>query len=241
MIPKAPQPAPESAGMRPMREALACLVVEDHTLIGQLLAGILRSLSGIGSVTTATTCAEASAAAADHDLDLLILDLKLPDGDGLGVLKAATRWHPNLHCIVLSSAADEFACPADLKKHVAALMDKTAPLDTLRFAVEAVVRRRLGGRPESVQQSPATMLRPRELEVFELIGKGKTTREIAEALGITVHTVNTHRKAIVAKLGVVGAELVRLATLYNEAMPGKAGTALPDSRRGKGQWDRLPG
>lgn len=44
-----------------------------------------------------------------------------------------------------------------------------------------------------------------------------TTRDIADAMGITVHTVNSHRKSIVAKLGVVGAELVRLATIYNQA------------------------
>lgn len=227
MIPKLAYPASESAGTRPLREALTCLVVEDHTLIGQLLAGILRSLPGIGSVTTATTCAEATAAAAEHDLDLLILDLKLPDGDGLDVLKAAARWHPNLHCIVLSSAADEFTCPADLKQHVAALLDKTAPLDALRFEVEAVVRRRLGSPPESARQDPATMLSRRELEIFERIGKGMTTREIAETLGITVHTVNTHRKSIVAKLGTVGADLVRLATLYNQTRAGPVGPARP--------------
>lgn len=227
MIPKPAQPSPESAGTRPVREALTCLVVEDHTLIGQLLAGILRACPGIGSVTTATTFAEAVAAAAEHDLDLLILDLKLPDGDGLGVLTAAARWHPDLHCIVLSSAADEFTCPADLKRHVVALMDKTAPLDALRFEVESVVRRRLGGRPIGGRQDPATILRPRELEIFELIGKGMKTREIAETLRITVHTVNSHRKSIVAKLGAVGADLVRLATLYNQTRTGTAGPTRP--------------
>lgn len=241
MIPLAARPAPESPPPRPRRESLACLVVEDHTLIGQLLAGILRSLPGIGSVVTATKCAEATAAAAEHDIDLLLLDLKLPDGDGLGVLEAAAKRHPALHCIVLSSAADEFACPAELKNHLAALLDKTAPLDTLRLEVEAVVRRRLGDRPENAQRDLATVLRPRELEILVLIGKGKTTREIAGALGITVNTVNTHRKSIVARLGVVGAELVRLATLYNEAGPDKAGMASPDSRRGKGRQNRLPG
>ena len=60
------------------------------------------------------------------------------------------------------------------------------------------------------------MLRPRELEVFERIGQGMSTRDIATSLGITVHTVNTHRKAIVGRLGVVGAELVRVATIYNQ-------------------------
>lgn len=46
-----------------------------------------------------------------------------------------------------------------------------------------------------------------------------TTKDIAASLGLTVHTVNTHRKAILSKLAAVGAELVRLATIYNQTMP----------------------
>jgi DNA-binding CsgD family transcriptional regulator len=124
--------------------------------------------------------------------------------------------HPHLHCIVLSSAADEFACPAELVKHMAASIDKTAPLDELRLEVEEVVRRRLGGRAPAARHDPATVLRPRELEVFERIGQGMTSRQIAESLGISLPTVSTHRQAIASKLGAVGAELVRLATVYNQ-------------------------
>lgn len=206
---------------------LACLLVEDHTLIGQLLVGTLRALPGIGSVTLATTVAQAVAEAAELDLDLLILDLKLPDGDGLAVLKAVAAWHPQAACIVLSSAADEFTCPTALAGQVVALIDKTAPLDTLRREVEAVARRRLGDQAASAHADPAAVLRPRELEVFERIGRGMTTREIALALGITVHTVNSHRKAIVAKLGTVGADLVRIATLYNATRSAADGTTRP--------------
>jgi DNA-binding NarL/FixJ family response regulator len=181
-----------------------------------MLLGILRASPGIGSISLATTAAEAVGQAAEADLDLLILDLKLPDGDGLDVLRAAVRWHPEVHCIVLSSAVDEFACPADLARHMAASINKTAPLDELRLEVEAVVRRRLGGRPEGGRQDPTTVLRPREREVLELIGKGMSSRQIAAALGISVHTANTHRRAIASKLGVNGGELVRLATVYNQ-------------------------
>jgi len=196
--------------------ALNCLVVEDHTLIGQLLVGILRASPGIGGVRLATTTAEAVREAVDTDVDLLILDLRLPDGDGLEVLRAAVRRHPELDCIVLSSVADEFAHPPELVEHLAAVIDKTAPLDELRLEVEAVVRQRLGGRAAAVPVDPATVLRPRELEVFRLIGKGMTSRQIAASLGIRLPTVNTHRQAIASKLGVVGAELVRLATVYNQ-------------------------
>jgi len=200
----------------PSRPLLRCLVVEDHTLIGQLLVGILRASPGIGDVKLATTAAEAIGDAADHDLDILILDLKLPDRDGLEVLRAVVRWHPDLRCIVLSSVADELACPPELVEHLAAVIDKTAPLEELRLEVEAVVRRRLGGLPEGVSQDPATVLRPREREVFGLIGKGMTSRQIAATLGIRLPTVNTHRQAIASKLGLAGAELVRLATVYNQ-------------------------
>lgn len=211
------------------RQQLTCLLVEDHTLIAQLLASTLRAVPGIGSVTIATTVAQAVAEAAERTLDLVILDLKLPDGDGRAVLTAVAAWHRQAACIVLSSAADEFVCPTELATHVVALIDKTAPLDTLRREVEAVVRRRLGGTQATKQPDPSQVLRRRELDVFERIGKGMTTREIAESLGISVHTVNSHRKSIVAKLGVVGAELVRQATLYTTTAPA-GDTPAPRSR-----------
>ena len=215
-----PPHEPQSA-----RQSLTCLMVEDHTLIGQALAGLLRTMPGIGAVHLATTVAEAIAVAADHDIDLLILDLLLPDGNGLDVLRAAARWHPELRCIILSSVADECACPPDLAGHVQVLVDKTAAFETLQFEVEAFVRRRMR-LPAAARTTPdpTRNLRPRELEVFERIGQGMTTKDIAGAMGVSVHTVNSHRKAIVSKLGVVGAELVRLATIHNQTKPAPRGS-----------------
>ena len=100
-----------------------------------------------------------------------------------------------------------------------AVIRKTEPFDTFQRAVEAVVRQRLGSKQAPRQAAPPEALRPRELEVFEMIGKGMSTKKIAESLGISVHTVNSHRKAISSKLGAVGAELVRQATLYRATRP----------------------
>ena len=75
--------------------------------------------------------------------------------------------------------------------------------------------------PVVVTAEALALLRPRELEVFRLIGQGLTTAEIARQLNISKNTVETHRKGIAAKLGASGAELVRLATLHNQtSLPG---------------------
>jgi len=214
--------SPATAG-----RSLACLVVEDHTLIGQLLAGMLRTLPGIGGVSLATTVADGIAAGIRQHPDILILDLSLPDGDGLDVLQALVGPMPDIACVILSSKAEECACPAAYSQNIRALVDKTAAFESLRFEVEAIVRHRLGREEKTKGADPLRVLRPREFEVFTHIGKGMTTREIASALGITVHTVNTHRKAIVAKLGVVGAELVRMAAVYSHAVPANTESPSP--------------
>jgi len=206
----------------PVQKSLTCLMVEDHTLVGQALAGLVRTIPGVGEVLLATTVADAIAIVVKRDVELLILDLLLPDGNGIDVLRAAVRQHPDIRCVIVSGAADECACPADLAGHVQALVDKTAAFEALRHEVEAAVRCRFRGLPVPTKTppDPSRILRPRELEVFERIGQGMSTKDIAASLGITVHTVNTHRKAIVSKLNAVGAELVRLATIHNQTRPG---------------------
>ena len=71
-------------------------------------------------------------------------------------------------CIVLSAGAGEFTCPTELSANVLALISKTAAFDTLRFEVEAIIRRRLGGLPNARYVNPKDLLRPREFKVFEI-------------------------------------------------------------------------
>lgn len=201
--------------------SLSCLVVEDHTMFLQLLVGMLRTVPGIQVRSTATTVAEAVAALRAETYDLLVLDLKLPDGDGLDVLRAAAAANPAVECIVLSSAAAEFTCPQGLLGNLRALVDKTQAYEHLQGAIAAIVRARGIDVATGEGGDPLSLLRPRELEVFRLIGQGLKTSEIGERLGISRNTVETHRKGIAAKLGASGAELVRLATLHNQtSLPG---------------------
>ena len=204
-------PKPPSTG------TLSCLVVDDQTMFLQLLVGMLRTVPGIAVRGTAKTVAEAHQALRDETFDLLILDIKLPDGDGLELLRAAVAAHPAIECIVVSSAAGEFTCPQGLLGNLRALVDKSQPYDQLQAAIAEVVRSRgVAVRPAAAASDVLSVLRPRELEVFRLVGQGLKTTDIARQLGISKHTVETHRKSIAAKLGASGAELVRLATLHNQ-------------------------
>jgi DNA-binding NarL/FixJ family response regulator len=214
------KPTAAIAGMAARRGGpLRCVVVEDETMFLQLLIGLLRALPGIEVEATATTVASGIAACRKADVDLLIRDLALPDGDGLDMLRAVAAHRPGLRCIVLSSKADEFSCPQHLIGSIWAIVDKTQTCEMLELAVAGAVRSRQGlpppapdGRPE-----PRACLSGRELEVFELIGHGLTTLEIASRLGLSRHTVEAHRKAICGKLKARRAELMRWAMQHNRA------------------------
>lgn len=213
---------PAAARTPPRSQTISCLVVEDQTMFLQLLVGMLRTVPGIEVRSTAKTAAEAVRAVREGNIDLVVLDLKLPDGDGLDVLRAAVAVRPGIDCIVLSSAAGEFACPQDLLPNLRALIDKTQAFEQVQAALSALVASRgLGVRPAAVPADALAALRPRERDVFRLIGQGLTTVEIGRQLSISKNTVETHRKSIAAKLDARGAELVRLATLHNQ-------TSLPD-------------
>lgn len=183
----------------------------------QLLVGMLRALPGIDVAGTATTLASAVETCRTLPVDLLILDLTLPDGNGLDAFRLAVDSHPSVMCVVLSSAASEFVCPQPLRHNLRAVIDKAHSYERLQTIISEIVRQRGGtGATPSAATNPVTVLSPRELEVFRLIGLGMKTAEISDRLAISMHTVETHRKNIAAKLGASRGELVRLATIHNQ-------------------------
>ncbi|MFM9011944.1 MAG: response regulator transcription factor [Planctomycetota bacterium] len=203
---------------------LCCVVVEDQTMFLQLLVGMLRTIPGIQLAAVAQGVREAVDTCRNLPVDLLLLDLVLPDGDGLDVLRDVVTRRPDVDCIVLSSAAAEFSCPQALLPHLRGVVDKTQTYERLATVIEDVVRSR-GAIPageRSASPDPRSVLRPREFEIFQLIGQGLKTLEISRRLGISANTVETHRKNLASKLNASGAELVRFAAIYNQ-------TALPRS------------
>jgi DNA-binding NarL/FixJ family response regulator len=188
------------------------VVVEDQLMFLQLLVGMLREQEGLDVIGTAHGVAEGIAVCRRCRPELLILDLALPDGGGLEVVNGLAADEPLPRVIVLSGEAEGFHCPPPLRSLLHAVVDKTRAYEALRSEIALLWQERCGGAPDpSLPAGQA--LTAREREILSLIGLGLITREIATRLQVSPRTVETHRKHIIAKLGVSGAELVRYAAL----------------------------
>lgn len=193
---------------------VCCVVVDDHLMVLQLLCGALRTLGGIEVVATATAVGDAARLQSTRAVDLLVLDACLADGDGFDLLRALVQTHPGLRCVVIEDTPQGRECPADLTEHVVAVVRKTEPCDALFAAIQQAVGDRVGASHAFSRANEVRgRLTARERDVFASLGKGLSNKEIGTDLGISVQTVETHRKSIARKLGCNGASLVRLATL----------------------------
>ena len=186
--------------------ALRCVVVEDQLMFLQLLVGMLQSIRGLKVVASATTAAEGIRACRELYPDLLILDLGLPDQDGITVAEALAAANPRARVIVLSAATSAFVCDPALDPMLHAVVDKVDACETLSLEIAELL-------DPSTDATPR--LTEREEQILRLIGQGLPNRRIAEQLGLSVYTVDTHRRNITQKLGVKGGELVREAALYD--------------------------
>lgn len=183
---------------------LHCLVVEDERILLDLLGSVVESFNEINTVFKAQTVAAAEAISREHQLDLALLDLQLPDGEGSALGRDLVVRHAGIQLIVLSGAAEQFICPIDLQPAVKAVIDKANAFASLRNSLNSIL------------QPAEQQLTRRQQEIYNLIGTGQSTKEIAELIGCSVATVETHRKAIASTLGMSGAELIRVATLFTQ-------------------------
>lgn len=177
----------------------------------QLLVAMVRAIPGLEVIGAFSRATPAFEFCLRNESDLVILDLELPDGHGLSVLKAAVRRNREVKGIILSGHASEFVCPADMKGNLRAVVDKTQAYGSLQKEIADMLR---PTRSIYSGDSPRELLTERERQIYSLVGQGRMSKEIAAAVGISVRTVETHRKAICRKLKVSGPELVRQAAIY---------------------------
>lgn len=150
--------------------------------------------------------------------DIVLCDIRMPKKDGIAVTKIIAEKYPETKVIAFTMFDQEEAVAQMLKAGARGYVLKNSPLNIVLEAIRTVA----GGKtyfdkkihlPSSKKNSSKSVLSPREKDILTLIGKGKTSHEIANELFISKHTVDTHRKNMIRKLGLNGAgELVRYAT-----------------------------
>ena len=199
------------------------LVADDHAVVRRGLIEILRDSVPGAAFGEAETGWRALELARAEKWDLAILDVSLPDQSGLEVLKQIRGFAPRLPVLVLSMHPEEqFALRALRAGAAGYVTKKTAPQEI----GEAVRRVLAGGRyitpslaemmalemSQRIEKEPHERLSDREYQVFRRLALGKTVKEIASELSVSVQTVSTYRARILAKMGFrTNAELTEYA------------------------------
>jgi DNA-binding NarL/FixJ family response regulator len=208
------------------------LLVDDHALFRRGLASLIETEPDLAVCAEADSHQSALEAIAVREPALVIADLSLKNSEGLELIKDIKRRWPGLPVLVLSMHDESVHAERALQAGARGYVTKQDFSDTVLAAIrrllageihtsEAIARKLAekfinGGRLD--QRSGIERLSDREFEVFKLVGQGKTNREIASHLGVSVKTIETHREHLKVKLGQpTGAGLSRCAILWLES------------------------
>jgi DNA-binding NarL/FixJ family response regulator len=194
------------------------LIVDDHPLTREALSSLLRA-HGFDVIGCASDGEEAIGAAARLRPDLILLDLSMPGLDGLAALPRLRDAAPESEVVVLTASGTEENLLSAIRAGAAGYLLKTEPPERIAAFLDGVVdgeaalsgqiARRLleqvrhgNGRDSGVPDAIASALSARELEVLLLLDEHLGTDEIAHRLFISEHTVRSHVKSLLRKLGV---------------------------------------
>lgn len=201
------------------------LVADDHTIVRQGLVSLLADSGECEVVAEAADGLEAVERTLATRPEVAVLDLTMPRLSGLEAVRRIHEELPETRVLILTvHEEEEYVLPL-VRAGASGYLVKDSAVAELLAAVRALaagqgyfgpqaarVLAEQYRRPATAPEDPYGTLTPREREVFHLVAEGKTTKEIARALGITVKTADNHRSRLLEKLSLRNAaELVRYA------------------------------
>lgn len=207
------------------------LIVEDHPIFRWGLSELINQEPDMAVCGEATDVASAWKAIEQLAPDLVIADITLANSDGIELTKAVSRRHRNLPVLILSMHDQFLYAERALHAGARGYIMKQEAMESVVTAIREVLAGKvylnekvkdqilfnMAERPAGSGRSPIERLTDRELEVFRLIGKGFTTREIADKLHLSIKTIGTYRERIKDKLNLKHAnELVRHAVHWDK-------------------------
>lgn len=209
-----------------MNKPIRILIADDHALVRAGIRALVEKIDGVTVVAEAGKGSEASQLISELQPDLVLLDITMPDGNGFDVLQHVSKSYPETRVIVLTvHEAGEYAIRA-LREGAAGFLPKSAASTELEQAIQTVLKGEVYISPETsrktlleygkgvTKRDQLETLSPRQREVLRLIAEGRTTKQIAQMLEISVKTVETHRAQLMERLDIHDvAGLVRYAII----------------------------
>ncbi|RME61338.1 MAG: DNA-binding response regulator [Candidatus Dadabacteria bacterium] len=209
------------------------IVADDHVVMREALSELLESRGRFQVVAQASDGRELLEQLKEKNADVIILDLLMPGLDGIQTMTRLAEERGKVPPVLVLSAdkAGSIAKRA-LEAGAKGFLPKEATLEELEFAIQSVVSGKNYISPSITaelmaeankpidEEDPVNKLTNRELEIFIKLADGWNNREIANHLGISVRTVDTHRTNILRKLGCKNnSELTKRAIAYNLIRP----------------------
>ena len=198
-----------------VKEAKRILIVDDHPLFRSGLADHLNQQKDLQVCAHADSAPAALDQMRKHRPDLAIIDVSLRGTNGIELVKLMKAEQPNLRILILSMHDETLYALRALKAGALGYLMKAEALEHVLHAVRRVLEGKIFVSPRfgeklifraingsaTASESLVDGLSDRELEVLTLLGKGHSTKSIAQNLNLSIKTVETHRAHIKEKLG----------------------------------------
>ena len=197
--------------------SIRILLADDHTVIRRGLRALLERQNGFAVVAEAADGREAVEQAAAINPDVAVMDIGMPNLNGIEAARRITEKRPETAVVILSLHADESYVLRALKSGARGYLLKVSPEEDLINAIHAVHQGKAFFSPEISKmlaedymrqmhqrgvEDSYELLTPREREILQMLGEGKSNKEVATKLNLSLHTVETHRGNVLEKLNL---------------------------------------
>ena len=203
------------------------LLADDHTVMRAGLRALLERQPNLDVVGEAEDGRQTVELASTHAPDVVVMDIAMPNLNGIEATRRMVSKHPTISVVILSMYSDESYVMRALEAGARAYLLKDSAVTDLIRAIEAISQGKSFFSPKigrilaeeyvrALKQKGVAdsyeLLTPREREILQLLAEGKTNKEVATLLNISVYTAETHRGNILQKLNLhSSAELVLYA------------------------------
>jgi DNA-binding NarL/FixJ family response regulator len=196
--------------------SIRVLVVDDHKIMREGLRSLLEKQPDIEVVAEAESAREALKLVQEMMPDIVIIDVVMPSLNGIEATRRILSKVPTIKVIALSMYSDKSFVREMLRAGASGYLIKDCAFEELDEAIRAVIQDRTYITPrivdiivkdyfsqvEKPNSSALAALTSRQYEVLQLLAEGKTTREIAQQMSLSVKTIESHRQQVINKLNI---------------------------------------